>query len=320
MAVFTPLTDDQVSTFLERFDVGHLEKLEEVASGTENSTFFVTTDQHRLVLTLFEQGEVEELPFFVDLLTFLDQHQLPIASPLRDRQGKALQLLVERPALLFPRLQGSHPEQPNVAQCAAIGGVLGQMHRCTHEFSGARPNPRDLRWIDANMPKVMAYLSDSDRQLMLDTFDTIEEKLASSSRSSNELPQGALHGDLFRDNAMFEGDTLTGLIDFYNGCTGDLLFDLAIVINDWCSDEKGELNTERYQAILAAYQQERPLSARERQVWPAMLTMTALRYWLSRLLVIYVDPPAHSLTPKPPEQYRDMVRARMNQPVAALAD
>ncbi|MGJ8523788.1 Homoserine kinase [Carnimonas sp. R-84981] len=320
MAVFTPLTDEQVSAFLERFDVGQLEKLEEVASGTENSTFFVTTDRYRLVLTLFEQGEVEELPFFVDLLTYLDQHQLPIASPLRDRQGKALQLLVERPALLFPRLGGSHPEHPSVAQCAAIGDALGQMHRCSQGFSGSRPNPRDLRWIDANMPKVMAYLSDDDRQLMLDTFDTIEEQLAPSSRSSNELPQGALHGDLFRDNTMFEGDSLSGLIDFYNGCTGDLLFDLAIVINDWCSDAHGELDIERYQAILNAYQQQRPLTARERKVWPAMLTMTALRYWLSRLLVIYVDPPAHSLTPKPPEQYRDMVKARVNQPVDALSD
>jgi homoserine kinase type II len=34
------------------------------------------------------------------------------------------------------------------------------------------------------------------------------------------LPRANLHADLFRDNAMFEGTHLTGLIDFYNACSG----------------------------------------------------------------------------------------------------
>ncbi|HET8790003.1 MAG TPA: phosphotransferase, partial [Modicisalibacter sp.] len=67
MAVFTPLNDAQVASFLERFDIGPLVTLEGVASGTENSTFFVTTERAPLVLTLFEQGEHDELPFFVEL-------------------------------------------------------------------------------------------------------------------------------------------------------------------------------------------------------------------------------------------------------------
>ncbi len=91
-----------------------------------------------------------------------------------------------------------------------------------------------------------------------------------------------------------------GIIDFYNGCTGDLLFDLAIVINDWASNEDGSLNAERYQAILSAYRARRPLTDTERALWPTMLRLTALRYWLSRLLVVYVDPPAHDLTPTTP--------------------
>lgn len=126
-----------------------------------------------------------------------------------------------------------------------------------------------------------------------------------------ELPQGAVHGDLFRDNTLFEGDALGGIIDFYNGCTGDLLFDLAIVINDWASNEDGSLNAERYNAILSAYQARRPLTESERTLWPTMLRMTALRYWLSRLLVVYVDPPAHDLTPHDPERFRVILKARI---------
>ncbi|MGO2390883.1 MAG: phosphotransferase, partial [Halomonas sp.] len=106
-------------------------------------------------------------------------------------------------------------------------------------------------------------------------------------------------------------DQLGGIIDFYNGCTGDLLFDLAIVVNDWASNDDGSLNAERYDALLSAYQARRPLTSDERALWPTMLRVTALRYWLSRLLVVYVDPPAHDLTPHDPERFRTILNARI---------
>ena len=83
------------------------------------------------------------------------------------------------------------------------------------------------------------------------------------------------------------------------------------MINDWASNEDGSLNAERYNAILSAYQARRPLTESERTLWPTMLRMTALRYWLSRLLVVYVDPPAHDLTPHDPERFRVILKARI---------
>ncbi|MHB0776103.1 homoserine kinase [Halomonas sp. WWR20] len=316
MAVFTPLSESQVATFLERFDVGSLASLEDVPSGTENSTFFVTTDQARMVLTLFEQGEYEELPFFVDLLDYLAEHRLPVPGPVHDREGVALQRLVGKPALLFPRLPGKSPHAPSLAQCQALGDALGRMHRVSQHFEGQRPNPRDLNWLTATHPKVMGYLSADDQRLMAEEIDTYQETFA----ATPELPQGALHGDLFRDNTLFDGDRLGGIIDFYNGCTGDLLFDLAIVVNDWASEDDGTLNRLRYTALLSAYQARRALSDDERRVWPMMLRMTALRYWLSRLLVVYVDPPAHALTPKDPQQYRTLLHQRIVHGALGLPD
>ncbi|CAM3849053.1 homoserine kinase [Vreelandella rituensis] len=307
MAVFTPLSDAQVAAFLESFNVGTLTTLQGVTGGTENSTFFVTTDRRELVLTLFEQGEHEELPFFVDLLDYLDEHRLPVPGTIHDREGIALHSLAEKPALLFPRLPGRHPDAPNLNQCQALGDTLGRMHVISQHFPGQRPNPRDLHWIRAMHHKVLTYLSPDDQNLMKDEVDAFESAFV----EHPVLPQGALHGDLFRDNTLFEGDKLGGIIDFYNGCTGDLLFDLAIVINDWATQDDGHLNRERHDAILQAYQARRPLNADERAVWPVMLRMTALRYWLSRLLVVYVDPPAHDLTPHDPERFRTILKSRL---------
>lgn len=316
MAVFTPLTEPQVAEFLSRFDAGSLVSLEGVPAGTENTTFFVTTDRRALVLTLFEQGEHEELPFFVELLDYLDEHRLPVPGPLHDRDGVALHTLAGKPALLFPKLPGRHPKAPNLTQCRELGDTLGRMHRVSRHFPGNRPNPRDLHWLLPMHHKVLVYLSPQDQALMKDEVEIYQGFFG----DSPALPQGALHGDLFRDNTLFDGDRLGGLIDFYNGCTGDLLFDLAIVINDWATGPDGRLDAARHDAILAAYLARRPLSPAERDAWPMMLRLTALRYWLSRLLVVYVDPPAHDLTPHDPDQFRTILKARLEHGALPLPE
>lgn len=316
MAVFTPLSQAQVAEFLQRFDVGTLVQLEGVPSGTENTTYFVTTERQALVLTLFEQGEQAELPFFVDLLDYLAERRLPVPGPVHDRNGIALQSLAGRPALLCPRLPGKYPVQPSLPQCQALGEALGHLHSVSRHFNGQRPNPRDLNWLLPMHHKVLSYLSPDDQTLMKNEVETYQGFFA----DIPELPKGALHGDLFRDNTLFEGDRLGGIIDFFNGCTGDLLFDLAIVINDWATHPNGSLDTARHDTILNAYQARRPLTDAEREAWPMMLRMTALRYWLSRLLVVYVDPPAHDLTPHDPQQFRTILLQRLKHGALPLPE
>jgi homoserine kinase type II len=98
------------------------------------------------------------------------------------------------------------------------------------------------------------------------------------------LPRANIHADLFRDNAMFEGTHLTGLIDFYNACSGPMLYDVAIALNDWCSDDEGVLDGPRARALLGAYAALRPFTAAEAQLWPTLLRVACVRFWLSRLI------------------------------------
>lgn len=109
--------------------------------------------------------------------------------------------------------------------------------------------------------------------------------------SLDDLPAGPLHGDLFRDNALFRGPRLAAVVDFYGACHGPWLLDLAVAAIDWCRRKDGSLDGARCQALTAAYQAVRPWSPREARSWGACLHEAALTFYGARLARRYAAPP-----------------------------
>jgi homoserine kinase type II len=142
--------------------------------------------------------------------------------------------------------------------------------------------------------------------------NTEQLAIAASLRASREvnfidLPHGAIHADLFHDNVLFESsDSLGGILDFDYACTDSFVFDIAVLLNDWCIDSDGQLVESRVAEVLGAYQMQRRLEAIEIQALPLMLRLTALRFWLSRLYD-KVFPLSGELTfIKSPDHFRNM--------------
>ena len=278
MSVYTVVERRELESFLADYPVGALRSFSGVTAGIENTNYFVSTDTGAYVLTLFEFTPAAELPFFLALMAHLAEHDVPSAHPVADRCGRFLGNLKGRPAALVARLPGASVAQPRVAHCAAIGRAMAHMHLATLEFAPRRDDDRGPSWRVAVASLVAPRLGAADRRLLEESVDEFREDRFAT------LPGGVIHADLFRDNALFEADRLTGIIDFYYARSGAFVYDLAVALADWCfDDDKRMLQTTLAAAMLATYAQVRPLLRVERDAWMGALRATGLRFWLSRL-------------------------------------
>ena len=129
------------------------------------------------------------------------------------------------------------------------------------------------------------------------------------------LPRGAVHGDLFRDNVMFQGTALTGVFDFYFAGVDAFLFDIAVALNDWCIDlESGRLDEDRADALVTGYESVRLLEGAELRLLPALMRAAAFRFWLSRSWDLHLPRDAVVLQAHDPDHFERVLLQRRESP------
>lgn len=282
MAVFTRVTDADITAWLAAYSLGTLQGLQGIPSGIENTNYFVSTSNGRFVLTLFEKLTADELPFYLNLMAHLARHGIPCPAPMADRHNRFLGELNGKPACIVSRLSGKSILQPTVSNCAAVGAMLAQLHVAGQSFGERMDNPRGADWRAAAAARVARFLPAESAELL-------RKEVALHARTDiRTLPQGVIHADLFRDNVLMDGERVGGLIDFYFACNDALLYDVAITVNDWCVNAAGAPDDARARALLRAYHAVRPFTAAEAAAWPQLLRLAALRFWLSRLYDLHL--------------------------------
>jgi homoserine kinase type II len=291
LSVYTSVGRDELAAWLQPLAIGELIEHAGIAAGMQNSNYFVTTASGRFVLTLFERIDPPALDFYLRLMDHLAHRGIPCPQPLADRQGRRWRLLAAKPAALLSCLPGAIEESPSPAQCDALGEMLARLHLAGADLPNPLPNPCGAAWRQAAGETLMPMLAAAERSLLAD------ELLFQAAQDFSALPRGIIHADLFRDNVLWdEAGRLTGVLDFYFAGEDCLLFDLAVVANEWC------FNHATLSELLAGYRRQRPLSEAEMAAWPTMRRAAALRFWLLRLdarhrprggEVVTIKDPAH---------------------------
>jgi homoserine kinase type II len=318
MAVFTSVTLDDLDQWIKQFPLGKALALKGIASGIENSNFFLTTERGEYVLTIFENLDFEQLPFYVQLMRHLAARGVPVPDPVANERGELVVALHGKPAAIVSKLIGASQMDPQPVHCAEVGAMLARMHLAGRDFPLRQPNLRGLDWWVETVPKVLPFL-DAPTSALLQAELAFQRDFAAGPVNA-QLEQGPVHADLFRNNVMFVGDKLTGCFDFYFAGWDSWLFDLAVTVNDWCIDlDSGRLDHARAQALTRAYHAIRPFTQAEQTAWQPMLRAAALRFWLSRLYDFHRPRAAEMLTPHDPTHFERVLRERIAIPAPGLS-
>lgn len=312
MAVFTEVAFAQAAALLQRLSAGTLHSLTGIASGIENTNYFADSSRGRYVVTVFERLSRSELPFYLGLMQHLARCGLPVPEPLAADSGELVHTLSNKPAAVTPRMPGAPQLAPTPAHAASLAQTLAALHVAGRDYARQQPNPRGLLFWEQTVPWLAPLLPAAQRDLLRSELAFQLQLTASADYAA--LPRGATHGDLFRDNVLFEGERLTGLLDFYFASTDTFAFDLAVCLNDWCCAPDGSLLTERARAFVAAYESVRRLDPLERTLLPASLRAAALRFWITRLADVHRPRDARLLQPHDPAELERILQRRVAEP------
>ena len=277
MAVYTSITSNDLSDWFKKFNVKDFIDFKGISSGVTNSNYVIFMPYSKCILTIFEHNNIEELPFYVDLMTYLAKKNFLCPKPIENNSGHALALLKEKPALMVSFLDGKEIAIMHSRSCYSVGQYLARLHLATNNFPQSNKNTRGLDWMSVMDLNLKKYLSIEDQKIIELEINYHKEI------DKVELPEGIIHGDLFMDNVLFLKGKVSGFIDFYYACNERFIYDIAIAINDWCIDKDGKINKLMYLEFIKGYQSERELTANEQDYMNVALRLAALRFWLSRL-------------------------------------
>ncbi len=317
MAVYTEVSDEEVSEFVSAYDIGGVLACKGIAEGVENSNYMLTTESGAFILTLYEKRvDSADLPFFLGLMEHLAAKGIPCPTPVKARDGVALREVCGRLAAIVTFLPGLWPKRISTDHCRDLGEVLARMHKAGADFDIQRTNSLSINdW----RPLLEASGRNDTELVKPGLYDALTQELDYLEADWPEnLPLGTIHADLFPDNVFFRDGHLSGIIDFYFACTDAMVYDLGICLNAWCFEPDGSFNITKARRMLATYRIERGLSAAELDALPLLARGAAIRFLLTRLYD-WINTPANALVVrKDPMEYLD--KLRFHQGVKSVAD
>ncbi len=297
MAVYTPVGGEELERFLAGYALGPVRRLEPIPEGIDNTNYLLETAAGRHVLTLFERRiRPRDLPFFVALMEHLAAGGAPCPMPVRRRDGAALVPLAGRTALIVTFLEGER----DPTAFGPIGAALARLHLAGAGFRPARAN--DLGF--EGWRRLAGITRERADEVAPGLAHRIGQALGElEGRWPEGLPTGAIHADLFPDNAVFRNGAVSGIYDFYFACTDSLAYDLAIAQLAWAAEPDGRFDGGAADELAQGYESVRPLAPEERRALAQLRRGAALRFLLTRLHDWLFPAPAVLLAPKDPLEY-----------------
>lgn len=305
------LTHYDVQRALALYDLGELRSICAAAHGLVNETAFAETSTGRYVIRRNQRrlGKAS-LTLRHQLHAWLSTHDVPCPRLIPARSGETAVEVEGRIFEISTFIEGEEYHATEVAQSAGVGTALARYHHAVIDFP-AYVDGQDPRYSPSVLPGLIERLMQRDMlgdlTVQLSWYDRRAADLRRRLRDADyaALPQLLIHGDVHRDNLLFCGEHVVGLLDFDQVTPDARIVDLADALVAFAPGQPpeswspwgvydGPLDAQRARLLLAGYEKVTPLSTAERSALPVILQVLYLQGNLRRVLsTSEADPDYH---------------------------
>jgi len=274
VARYAQLDRSAVEGLARRFGIGAVTTFSLMDGGRENTNYYVETSSGRYVLTHFDQKSLKHTTNLAKLLVYLIDQGIRTSRVVVPPKAPIVLLHDEKPVMLKRFLDGAVPTNLTGDLLVQLGEEMARLHKI--------PAPS---YLPKSFPYGRRYFPEvTNSGLGHPYIHWLSEKTNYlQKRIPQHLPIALIHGDVFFDNMIVQGDQLMAIIDFEEACHYYRGFDLGMVIVGACRDRNG-ISFEKAGRFIRGYEKETTLQSIERDTLKvfAVYAAVATSFWRFR--------------------------------------
>ena len=268
-----------------------IEKLLYKDNGHPERIWLVTSEKGQGYF-LKDMTDTGNLQLQHDIILQLAKEGVPVAVPIKSKSGSDVVLFENKHFSLYPALKGQVRKEGHfvgnyLERAKLYGEAIGSLHKglacCGNPegLSDVHITNSVLKWA---RERVLKYSGSHQLGFMEEVFEAFTEGFLPLYES---LPRQIIHRDLHPQNFLFEGDALTGFIDFELSQRNVRIFDpcycaTSILMSAIKQEELLGKWTEVYRAVMNGYNSSCSLLAVEKEAaWYVLLAIEIIYigYW-----------------------------------------
>jgi homoserine kinase type II len=287
MAILTLPSEDELQALAGTYPLGDLVAAQGIQAGTVNTSYMLDFAAGRYFLRIYEEQDFAGASREAQVLTHLAANGVLTPPPVVALDGSTLQTVAGKPAAIFPWINGDILCQAGVTMLHAneVGRALARIHKAGHApdavLDAGRFGPKDLE----KRCERVALSNDAEAKLLAPTLRAAcIDAAAKREADEGRAPAGLVHGDLFRDNVLWDPShptKIVALLDFESAHDGPFAYDLAVTILSWSYGGALDLHVAR--ALVEGYRGVRELVPGDREVLYDEMLLAALRFTITRI-------------------------------------
>lgn len=255
MATYTQIGPDDIMDIISHYELGSLIHFESLKGGQANSSYRLKTTTGQFVISICDEksfGEVEQL---AGVLRHLEGHGFSTTRVIGTSDDRLVIEHRNKPVFIKQYLEGRVPKKMTPTRLQALGAQIARLHEIKPPKGLGDQFPYDLDRFD----EILHASVDSQYKNWLK-----EKKEYLTQTLRTDLPRGLIHGDIFFDNTLFQGEELVAIIDFEEACHYYTLFDLGMCVTGTCGTH-GLVDLSKARHLVEGYQHIRPLNKLEKE-------------------------------------------------------